>query len=166
MKKLGITLGLIAALTALLATWLSPERILKRRVQGLLTAAEVPASMNEIARSASGNRIEKFLAEQIRVSGSGEFSEPVDTDPFSRESVTSRYAAAARFSKEITFRDLEFTGLEIADERAKVQFNVDALVEFQSRRPIDGILSIDSVWVKASKSWQLESIHWNERPRG
>ena len=162
-RILSIALPLIVA--ALFAVWwFSPEKVVKRRVDSMLSTAEVPSSMSEVGRGARGRNLAKFLDEQVSFRPPEGFEHPFD-EFITREGASSTYSAVARLCREITFTDLEFTQVSIEGDTAKVEFRVDTVVELPDRRPIDGILEVTSKWRDHGEGWVLADFSWLESGR-
>lgn len=164
MKRVFSLLGLILTLGAMGIWWFSPEQTLKRRVSSMLETAEVPPSMIDAGRKARGTHLAKYLAKQISVNPPEGFDSPV-SDLVNRDTASALYSGAAAYCKEITFTDLKFDQIFQAGDQATVRFNVDAIVALPSRRPVDGILHVETEWKKTDGDWLLQRFSWTESPR-
>lgn len=164
MKRLLIGLGLAAALTVFLTWWFSDAQVLKRRVGSMIETAEVPPLMSDAGRKARGGHLIQYLAKQVG------FEEPEDFDlpassPIDRQTAGALYSGAATYAKEITFTDFEVLAVEIDGDEASVKFRADTIVDLRSRRPVDGVLTVDSSWRKTDGTWLLRHFTWEESPR-
>lgn len=164
MKRALSLLGVILVLGALGIWWFSPKQALMRRVRSMIETAEVPPTMIDAGRKARGTHLTKYFAKQISVNPPEGFDSPV-SDRVGRDTAAALYSGAAAYSKEITFTDLKFDEVLPTGDQATVRFNVDAIVALPSRRPVDGILHVETQWEKTDGNWLLKEFSWTESPR-
>lgn len=167
MKRIAfptLVVVLLLLLAGLAVWWFSPTEVVKRRVASFFSTAEVPATMSDIGRGARGTKVATYLAQSVTLNSPESVADEVGST-FSRDRASVMYAGVARFCREITFTDLEFTRVEITADAATVSFRIDTLVELPGRRPVDGIVVADSLWRKIDGDWLLESMRWTEEPR-
>lgn len=164
MKRiLMVILGVVVA-GAFVAWWFSPTQVLQRRVSSLLDTASVPPGMSDAGRKARGAHLAKYLSRQVAVHPPESFDAPV-TGSVARDTASALYSGAASYCKEITFADLTFDDVQPNGETATITFRVDAIVDLPTRRPVDGILNVDSHWEKVDGAWLLTELSWTESPR-
>ena len=165
-RRYAIILGVIAALVLFGLWWFSAEQVVKRRVTSLFETAEVPESMASPGRLARGTHVAKYVADRVRVRPPTDARLPISLAvPISRDNVSQYYSATAKYARSITFEDLTFKTVEIIDDEAKVSFSIDGIVDLPSRRPVDGILHVESVWRKIEGDWLLVEFSWQEQGR-
>ena len=163
MKRLLIPAAVLA-LGALAFWWFSPERVLKRRVSGFIGTAQVPASMSDIGRNARGRHLSDYFADTLTVDSPDDLDEEVGTQ-FTRDHAAASYSMVATYCREISITDLSFADVRIDGDDAVVRFTADAIVELPQRRPVDGLITVESHWRKTAGRWLLKSFQWNESPR-
>lgn len=151
----------LAALALFLWWWSRPERVVARQVNGLFEAAEVRAETGSILRGTRAQAVEKYLAPNVRLRGSVEESRGT----FSRSSLSSMYGALARYAKRITIGKPEIDSIVVDGTRATVEARIDAIVEADNRRPLDGIQHVTMIWTKGEEGWQLSEASWTESGR-
>jgi hypothetical protein len=163
MKKIIIP-AVLLAVSGFLFWWFSAEQVLKRRVASMIDAAQVPATMSDAGRKARGTHVAKFLAKQLHLVPPEGFDLPV-SDRVNRDTATALYSGAASYAKEMTFTDLHVEEVDVRDAEADVRFRVDGIIDLRSRRPVDGILHVESRWEKADGVWLLGEVSWTEGSR-
>jgi hypothetical protein len=164
MKRLLVSAAAILALGALAIWWFSPERVLKRRIAGFIDTANVPGSMSDLARGARGNHLADYFADRITVDSPDDLDDEVGQE-FTRDEAAATYSMVASYCREISITRLAFTGIAIEGDAALVHFTADAIVELPQRRPVDGLITVESHWRKTDGGWLLESFQWTESPR-
>ena len=162
MKRLVLPVAiLLALLTAFLWWWTRPERVVARRVADLFDTASVRAETGSILRGTRGQAVEKFLAPHIVLNGSVEESR----GDFSRADLSAMYGTLARFAKSISIETPEIDSIVIDGSRATVDARIDAIIELENNRPLDGIQHVTMVWEKTGDGWQLAEASWTESGR-
>lgn len=161
-----ILLSVIAILLVAFGMWwFSPAEQVKRRVLGLIDSAAVPSSMGTLSRVTRGEDVAKFFAPRLEIGSSDSLKNDVPNE-IHRENAASLYTGVARYVREVSLVDPEITRLEISGDRAEVDFRVDAIVQLSSRRPIDGILLVQSHWIKHPEfGWVMDKVEWQETRR-
>ncbi len=162
MKRLLAPIAcLIAALALFLWWWTQPERVVARRVVDLFDTVEVRSETGSILRGTRGQAVEKFLAPRVILRGTVEEAQ----DDFSRADLSARYGALARYAKSILIGKPEIDSVVVDGSRATVEARIDAVVELNDRRPLDGIQHITMIWEKNEDGWQLAEASWTESGR-
>ncbi|MGB1130760.1 MAG: hypothetical protein ACPG4K_11975, partial [Haloferula sp.] len=85
--------------------------------------------------------------------------------PVERDTAAALYSGASTYAKEITFTDIQVEEVAVEDGEATVNFSADTIVDLRTRRPVDGILHVDTFWKKSEEGWLLESFSWTESSR-
>ncbi len=163
MKRILIPAAVLL-LGGLSVWWFSPTRVLMRRTAAFIDTANVPAGMSDIGRGARGQNLAEYLAGSIQVDSPEALAEEVGRE-CSRDQAAALYSAVAGYCREISITDLSFTGVSIDGDRAVVRFTADTIVDLGSRRPIDGLVTVESRWRKTDGDWLLEAFKWDEQPR-
>lgn len=164
MKRVLLILGGVIISAVFISWWFSPKQVLQRRVASMLDSATVPPGMSDAGRKARGAHVMNYLADQVTVMPPDGFDSRVPNQ-VGRDNASALYSGAAIYSKEITFTDLTFDEVSPDVDQATVRFKVDAIVDLPTRRPVDGILHVDSHWEKQNGSWLLNRLSWTESPR-
>ena len=164
MKRALIVAGSLAAATLFLLWWFSAEQVLKRRIESMLSTAEVPPGMSDAGRKARGGHLAGYLAKQVHFTPPESFDLPVSS-PVERDTAAALYSGAATYAKEITFTDIQVEKVAVEDGEATVNFSADTIVDLRTRRPVDGILHVYTFWKKSEEGWLLESFSWTESSR-
>lgn len=159
-----IALVLMLASGLIGSWWFSPEQRLKREVSSLFKTIEVPQTMSRIGRQRRGPLLAKHLAEQIAVNPSNELSDDVQTS-YHRDQVSLLFSQAALGCSRLSVDHFEIVALDVQKDTARVTVTLDLVIEFQSRRPADGIQNFEMSWRLNDHHWRLESIAWAESPR-
>lgn len=160
-RLIPIIAGLVVTLAMLLWWWSRPERVVARRVVSLFEAVEVHEGTGSIIRGTRAQSVEKFLAPNIRLQGSVEEAQ----GNFSRSTLSSIYGSLARYAKRIEIGKPEIGSLVVDGDRATVEATIDAVVEVEDRRPLDGVQHVTMVWTKSDAGWQLSEASWTESGR-
>lgn len=144
--------------------WFSPTQVLKRRTSAFIETANVPAGMGDLGRGARGRHLAGYLAPQIEVDSPQDLAAEVGRR-FSRDRASELYSVVARYCRQISINDLAFDSVTVVDDAAEVLFTADAIVELPGRRPVDGLVVVESRWRKIDGEWRLEAFQWSESPR-
>lgn len=163
MRRLIIPVAVLV-LGILAFWWFSPTQVLKRHTSGFIETANVPPRMSDIGRSARGRNLEKYFAPVIRVDSPEDLAEEVGSE-FTRERAVILYSSVARYCREISIAAPSFESVEIDGDLATVLFTADALVDLPNRRPVDGLIRVESEWRKVDGDWLLEAFRWSESGR-
>lgn len=164
MRKLLPAFATLILIGLFLGWWYLPQNVLKRRVANFFDTAAVPVTMSELARSSRGPNIAEYLAKRIEVVAPENVEEDLRSS-YSRDDAAAFYSGAARYSRQISFLEPEFTLVEVTGEKAAVHLKIDAIVELPDRRPVDGIMKAETSWVKVDGKWQMDGLSWEELPR-
>ena len=167
MRRLLVTITAFLVLAGAFAWWWSrPERVVSRRVAGLFDSAEVGADAGNVTRSTRGTAIEGYLAPRITFEGPEGPTEEVEGSR-RREDIVTMYGALARFSHEISLRDLDIQSVTVSGDQADVTATLDAVIALPNEeRPVDGIQNLSLSWRKIDGKWLLERAKWSESGRG
>lgn len=144
--------------------WFSPTQVLKRRTAGFIDTARVPVSMSDLGRSARGRHLADYLAPRIEVESPENLAHEVGRT-FTRDEAAALYSGVARYCREVSITKLGFVSVGFKDDKARVAFTADAIVELPNRRPVDGLVSVESRWRKVDGDWLLEAFEWTESAR-
>ncbi|BCX50190.1 hypothetical protein HAHE_40980 [Haloferula helveola] len=159
-----MVVAIAAAAVAFLLWWFSATQVLKRRVSSLIDTAVVPASMSDIGRGARGPNVAEFVAGSLEIDSPPSLAQDLGPD-LNRDTVSALYSAVAKYCRSITVNDLKIQSVDVDGETATVRFSADAVVDLPDRRPVDGIVDVDSRWRKTDGKWLLERFAWTESPR-
>ena len=167
--RVGIMAVVVGMATFFAIWWFSAEQVLKRRVGDLIDAAEVSKLTSDLARQTRGQKIAGYFGKEVAVvppgDVSGDIAGRLDDGTMTRDRLVMLYSMAARGSREISFVDLEVRDVSVDGDRAEVPFRVDCVVDLDSRRPVDGLLDVQSQWVKSDDAWQIVELSWTEAGR-
>jgi hypothetical protein len=164
MKRVLPAIALLILIGLLLGWWFLPENVLKRRVGSLFDTASVPITMSELARSSRGPNVAEYLSMSVDIAAPENFDDRMGAH-YNRDDAAAFYSATARYCRQISFLEPEFTQVRIDGESAKVALDIDTIVELPDRRPVDGILKIEMSWEKVENRWLLSKVAWEEQPR-
>ncbi len=164
-RPLAILAFLLALAGGFGIWWFQPEKVLARRVAGLLAAATVEAGDGNLTRATRGDALGDFLAPAVTIEGpddaSGEFN-----GSQSRSTLVSLYNFAAKECRRISLAAPVIDRIELAGDQAVVSARVDAVVELpDQRRPADGIQHLAMNWRQIDRKWRLTAIRWHEQGR-
>lgn len=163
MKRIAIP-AVVLAIVGLAIWWFSPTQVLKRRTAAFIDTANVPSNMSDIGRGARGKNLSDYMADRVRVDSPEDLAEELGRE-FSRDRAAALYTVVARYCREISITDLIFESVTHDGDHAVVRFSADTIVDLPNRRPVDGIVTVESRWQKTEGDWLLESFEWSESPR-
>lgn len=165
MQRKFLPLALVLLVAGLfLWWWMLPANVLKRRVASLLETAEVPPGMSDIARGARGPNLARYLDRKVRIVRPDDLRDEIP-EAMERDTIAAYYSAGARSCSRIEFEQPEFDEILVKGDEAHVKFRVDAVAEFPSRRPADGIQVVETSWRKVDGDWLMTEVKWQETGR-
>ncbi|MGB6219420.1 hypothetical protein [Haloferula sp.] len=165
MKKILTAVAVVALLGLFFSWWFHPTNVLKRRAASFFETAEVPVTMSELARSSRGPNIAEYLADHVEVIAPKNLEEDLRSG-YSRDDAAAFYSGVARYCRQVSFLKPEaISVVHLGESNAKVALRIDTIVELPDRRPIDGILKIETTWEKVDGRWLMDGISWEETPR-
>jgi hypothetical protein len=163
MKRVAIP-AIVLILAGLAFWWFSPTQVLKRRTASFIDTARVPVSMSDLGRSARGRHLADYFAPSIEVESPENLAHEVGRT-FTRDEAAALYSGVARYCREVSITDLEFVSVGSKNDEARVVFTADTIVDLPNRRPVDGLVTVESRWRKVDGDWLLEAFEWTESAR-
>ncbi len=160
MKRIYILAAALLILSAFLFWWFSPTQVLKRRTMILLDTLTMDASTGKSGRQLGVYRLNSLLAEQV------ELSTPTierANGTFDRAELESGFSWICQQAKQTRFVLDEIQSIDVASDRGKVVFTLEALVELPSYNPADGQFQVTFQWQREKDVWRLSSAEWLEK---
>lgn len=160
MKRISILAAALIILAAFLFWWFSPTQVLKRRTMTLLDTLTMDAGTGKSGRQLGVYRLNSLLAEQV------ELSTPTieqANGTFDRSELESGFSWICQQAKQTRFLLDEIQSIDVASDRGKVVFTLEALVELPSDNPADGKFEVTFQWQRENDIWRLYSAEWLEK---
>jgi hypothetical protein len=159
MKKAAFAV-LIAALVAAFAFWwFSPTQVLKRRTRDLLKALTIESATGQAGRQLGVYSLTPLLASEVELESE---SNQEANGRFDRAELESVYASLCQHAKQTHFKIEKFDRVAVSGGQAEVELTLQALVELQNIRPVDGRHEARLHWMKDKDGWRLVRAFWRE----
>ncbi len=161
MKRLAISLVILAALGGLAYWWFSDTQVLKRRTQSLLTTLTLDSGQGKVGRQMGAYSLNALLSSQVKLD-TPTIKEANGT--FQREELESAYSWLCNQAKETRFDLKRIRSVTINGDQATVELTLVGLVVLPQYRPVDGTFDVTYEWQKEKDGWRLTSASWTEVP--
>ncbi len=159
MKRSVLGLAVLTALVAFLLWWFSPVQVVKRRSGSLLETLTLEEGGHRASRHAGAYALNALLAPQVELE-SPDIAQA--NGSFERSELESAFSWVGGRALRASFEADGFDSVEIDGGRAVVILPVEALVEFEDRRPLDGRYRVRLEWRQdESRTWRLTRASWN-----
>ena len=161
MKRLAISLALLAAVAGLAAWWLSDTQVLKRRTHSLLTTLTIDSGNGKVGRQMGAYALNSLLAEQI------ELANPTLQEAdgsFERSELEAAYSWLCNQCKETLFELRKIHSITVNGTDGNVSLTLVGLVELPTYRPVDGTFDVMLDWKKHEDGWRLTRATWKPVP--
>lgn len=160
MKRLSILGAVLLMLAAFLFWWFSATQVLKRRTQSFLDVMTMDAGTGKSGRQLGVYRLNSLLAEEV------ELNTPTieqANGTFARSELESGFSWISQQAKQTRFILNEIQSVDVASDRGKVVFLIEALVELPAYRPVDGNFQVTFHWQREKDDWRLTRADWVEK---
>ena len=161
MKRLAISVVILAILAGLAVWWFSDIQVLKRRTESLLTTLTLDSGSGKVNRQMGAYALNALLAEQV------ELENPTIQEgngTFERAELESVYSWLCNQCKQSRFELQKFHDVTVDGDTAKVSFSLNALVELPTYRPADGKFDVHFTWKKEQDKWRITRASWKPVP--
>ena len=161
MKRLIISLSILALLAALGFWWFTDTQVLKRRTQSLLNTLTLDSGKGKVGRQMGAYSLNALLATQVRL------DTPTIREAngmFERDELEGAYTWLCNQAKETRFELQDFRSVTVNGDRAKVELTLLGLVVLPQYRPADGNYGVTFDWQKEEDGWRLTQATWNTVP--
>ena len=155
MKRNLIIAGAAVLLIGYLIWRAQPEQVLKRRCDLLISMADSVAGGTGFFDL---NRLEGLLADRVAVE-----VEQVSTERerFGQVEVITGYQWLGENVQKSSFDIIEFTSIDIQDDKATVKTRVEGMLEMPDIRMMDGEYFVEFQWKKDERDeWRLVALIW------
>ena len=161
MKRLAISLIVLAALAGFCAWWFSDTQVLKRRTQSLLTTLTLDSGTGKVGRQMGSYTLNSLLAAEV------ELDTPTIKEAngkFQRDELESLFSWLCNQAKETRFSLQDLHSVTVNGDKATVKLALIGLVVLPSYRPADGTYDVTFDWQKEKDGWRLTHATWTEIP--
>lgn len=161
MKRLAISLVILALLAGLGAWWFSDTQVVKRRTQSLLTTLTLDAGSGKVSRQMGAYKLNALLAAEVTLD-TATIREANGT--FARSELESAFTWLCNQAKLTRFELGRFRSVTLNGNSAKVELTLFGLVELPNYRPADGDYDVTFDWQKEKDGWRLTQATWKKVP--
>ena len=161
MKRLVISLVIIAILAALGGWWFSDTQVLKRRTQSLLTTLTLDSGTGKVGRQMGAYSLNALLASEVALD-TPTIKEANGT--FQRDELESIFSWLCNQAKETRFELLDLRSVTVNGDKAEVDLTLIGLVVLPNYRPADGKYAVTFDWQKEKDGWRLNHATWTQVP--
>lgn len=160
MKKPLILAAAFVLLAGLAIWWYSPSQVLKRRTVVLLEAMTLEPGTTKTSRQMGLYTVSALLAEQVTLVSSTHENANGD---FPKQEVESAYSWFCERVRESRFANPAFESVTVTGADAEVIVTVDALVDLDGSRPVDGPYRVSLRWHNPDGHWLLARAEWERK---
>lgn len=159
MKRLAISLVILALVAGLTAWWFSDTQVLKRRTKSLLTTLTLDAGSGKVGRQMGAYSLNAILANQVTLD-TPTIREANGT--FERAELESAYTWLCNQCKQTRFELQKFHSVTVNGDSATMKITLFGLVELPNYRPADGNYDVTFDWKKEKDGWRLTHATWEK----
>ncbi len=159
MKRLAISLVILALLGGFACWWFSDTQVLKRRTQSLLTTLTLDSGTGKVGRQMGSYSLNGLLASEVAL------DTPTIKEAngsFQRDELESAYSWLCNQAKETRFELQDFRSVTINGDKATVNLTLIGLVVLPNYRPADGTYDVTFDWNKENDGWRLSHATWKQ----
>ena len=161
MKRLAISLVILALLAGFAFWWFSDTQVLKRRTQSLLTTLTLDSGKGKVGRQMGAYSLNALLAEQVQL------DTPTIKEAngsFQRDELEAAYSWLCNQAKETRFELQDIHSVTVSGDKATVALTLIGLVVLPQYRPVDGTFDVTYEWQKEKDGWRLTRATWKQVP--
>ena len=161
MKRLAISLVILALLAGFAFWWFSDTQVLKRRTQSLLTTLTLDSGKGKVGRQMGAYSLNSLLASQVKL------DTPTIKEAngsFQRDELESAYSWLCSQAKETRFELKKIRSVTVTGDQATVELTLVGLVVLPQYRPVDGTFDVTYEWQKEKDGWRLTRASWTQVP--
>ena len=161
MKRLAISLVILAVLAGFAYWWFSDTQVLKRRTQSLLTTLTLDSGKGKVGRQMGTYSLNALLASQVQL------DTPTIKEAngsFQRDELESAYSWLCNQAKETRFKLKKIRSVTVTGDQATVELTLIGLVVLPQYRPVDGTFDVTYEWQKEKDGWRLTRASWTQVP--
>jgi hypothetical protein len=159
MKRIITWAAALFVLLLAAAWWFSPQQVLKRRTTTLLETLTMEPGEGRAGRTLGSYSLNALLAPEV------ELITPTIAEAngsFDRADLESAFSWLARNARQTRFSRDRFLSITAGSGSGVVTLTLDALVEIQERRPVDGKFNVTFRWQQDDqRKWRLHSATWH-----
>ncbi len=161
MKRLVISLIVIAILGGFGAWWFSDTQVLKRRTQSLLITLTLDSGTGKVGRQMGAYSLNALLASEVALD-TPTIKEANGT--FQRDELEAIFSWLCNQAKETRFVLLDLRSVTVNGDKATVDLTLSGLVVLPNYRPADGKYDVTFDWQKDQDGWRLNHATWKQVP--
>lgn len=161
MKRLAISLVVLALLAGFAFWWFSDTQVLKRRTQSLLTTLTLDSGTGKVGRQMGSYSLNALLASEVAL------DTPTIQEAngsFQRDELESIYSWLCNQAKETRFELQDLRSVTVNGGKATVHLTLIGLVVLPNYRPADGTYDVTFDWQKEKDGWRLTHASWKQVP--
>ena len=160
MNRLLTSAAVLAVLAGFLVWWFHPNQVLKRRTKGLMQTLTLAEGAGAASRNLKIHPLSRVIAEEVRISGSGDTrAEGV----FTRGQIESGFSWLTRNARSTRFQTRRIESVAIHGSEGIVRAVVDGHVELDRQTPLQGQHTVTLTWSHDGDSWRLVAADWSPR---
>lgn len=159
MKRYTFPIVFLALVVGFSVWWFSPNQVLKRKVNSLLSTLTMDAEGGRVGRQAGTYSLNALLAENVELE-TPTIQEANGT--FTRQELESAYSWLSNQAKETRFELTNLHSIRISGDEATVELTLEGMVELPNYRPADGSYDVVFDWKKGSDGWRLYRAKWTQ----
>ena len=161
MKRLIISLAILALLGGFATWWFSDTQVLKRRTQSLLTTLTLDSGTGKVGRQMGTYSLNALLAGEVALD-TPTIKEANGT--IQRDELESLFSWLCNQAKETRFELLDLRSVTVNGDKATVNLTLIGLVVLPNYRPADGKYDVTFDWQKEKDGWRLTRASWQQLP--
>ena len=161
MKRIIISLAILALLGGFATWWFSDTQVLKRRTQSLLTTLTLDSGTGKVGRQMGTYSLNALLAGEV-VLDTPTIKEA--NGSFQRDELESIFSWLCTQAKETRFELLDLRSVTVNRDKAQVDLTLFGLVVLPNYRTADGKYAVTSDWQKEKDGWRLTRASWQQLP--
>ena len=159
MKRLIISLAILALLGGFATWWFSDTQVLKRRTQSLLTTLTLDSGTGKVGRQMGTYSFNALLAGEVALD-TPTIKEANGT--IQRDELESLFSWLCNQAKETRFELLDLRSVTVNRDKAQVDLTLFGLVVLPNYRPADGKYDVTFDWQKDKDGWRLNHATWKQ----
>lgn len=161
MKRLAISLVILASLAGFGIWWFSDTQVLKRRTLSLLTTLTLDSGTGKVGRQMGTYSLNALLASEVAL------DTPTIKEAngsFQRDELESIFSWLCNQAKETRFELEDLRSVTVDGDKATVNLTLFGLVVLPNYRPADGTYDVSFDWQKEKDGWRLTHATWTKVP--
>lgn len=162
MKRLAIYISIAVVSLSLYLWWYyQPERVLTRKLHGLVESLNFAPDSSRSARLMKSSSVTSYFADPVEITSPFEEA----TGSFTLSDLDSGYSYLAQSAREILIEPDDAIEIDLQNDHATLVFDAHVKVAINSFvKAVNGRYRITTHWKKTENGWQVHSSDWKEIP--